>query len=37
MQDQKSLTLCWPYFLGGSSDIVFNMFAHKGHQYSNYG
>jgi len=33
MQDQKSLTLHWCTFLGGSSDIFSCIFAHKGHQY----
>jgi len=36
MQDQKSLTLCRRSFLGGSSNIVTAIFAHKGGQYCNY-
>jgi hypothetical protein len=37
MQDQKSLTLRWRSFLGGGSDMVVGIFAHKGGQYCHYG
>jgi hypothetical protein len=37
MQDQKSLTLHWRSFLGGGSDMVVGIFAHKGGQYCHYG
>jgi len=37
MQDQKSLTLRWCLFLGGSSDVVTSIFAYKGGQYCDYG
>jgi hypothetical protein len=36
MQCQKLLTLCRPSFLGGSSDIVLSIFAHKGRKYYDY-
>jgi len=37
MQCQKSLTLCWSSFLGGSKDIVSSIVAHSGRQYYHYG
>ena len=37
MHDQKSLTLRWRVFLGGSRDIITDTFAYKGGQYYDYG
>jgi len=37
MQAQRSLTLHWRWFLGGSSDIVTSIFVQKGDQYYEYG
>jgi len=36
MQDQIWLTLHWPSYWGGSSDIITSNFAHKGGQYVDY-
>jgi len=37
MQDQKLWMLCWRSFLGGSSEIITCIFAHKRGQYFAYG
>jgi len=37
MQDQTSLMLEWCSILGGGSDIISSIFAHKGGQYYDYG
>jgi len=37
MQDQNLLTLRWRSFLGGGSDIVMAVFAHKGSRWVDYG
>jgi hypothetical protein len=37
MQDKKLLMLHWRSFLGGGSDMVVGLFAHKGGQYCHYG
>ena len=36
MQAQKSMTLHWRSFLGGSSDTIIRIFAYKGSRYYNY-
>jgi len=37
MQEQKSFTLRWRSFLGGGSDIVAGLYAHKGSEHCDYG
>ena len=37
MQDQKLFTLCWSSLLGGGSDNVTDLCAHKGGQCCDYG
>ena len=37
MQDQKSLTLRWRWFLEGIRDILPSIFVYKGSQYYDYG
>jgi hypothetical protein len=37
MQCQKSFLLRWQWFLGGSSDAICTIFAHRGRHYYDYG